>query len=182
VQVDSSGTFASSAVGFLERARPQLYANRDTPACFRQAVRCSSLRSSSVLYPRTPSILRFFLHNVFNTVLDLLCPSLARASSIDTSGHAGYHSYTIIDQFIASIILSKPVSQWRYRWFLIPLQLFAALNILLVAYSRVYEGSHWLTDALGGYLMGALFLALLIFLYRWTLDRLAKRHDKRLVE
>jgi hypothetical protein len=45
----------------------------------------------------------FFLHNVFNTQLDFVCPSLALAASIDTSGHAGYHGYTIIDQFIASI-------------------------------------------------------------------------------
>jgi membrane-associated phospholipid phosphatase len=84
--------------------------------------------------------------------------------------------------FLLYLSLSKPVSEWRYRWLLIPFQLYAMLNILLVGFSRVYEGSHWLTDALAGYLAGALWLVLLIFLYRWTLDRLTKWYAKRVAE
>jgi membrane-associated phospholipid phosphatase len=84
--------------------------------------------------------------------------------------------------FLLYLSLSKPVSEWRYRWILIPLQLYAALNILFIGYSRVYEGSHWLTDVFGGYLMGALFLGLLIVLYRWTLDKLTERHEKRVLQ
>jgi len=56
------------------------------------------------------------------------------------------------------------------------------LNILVIGYSRVVEGSHWLTDALGGYLDGALWLVLLIFLYRWTLDMLTKRRAMSMLE
>ncbi len=96
------------------------------------------------------------------------------------SGHVIYA--VVYYGFLLYLSLTKPVSQWRYRWLLIPFQLFAVLNILLIGYSRVYEGSHWLTDVLGGYLMGALLLALLIFLYRWTLDRLTKRRARRLLE
>ena len=84
--------------------------------------------------------------------------------------------------FLLYLSFTKPVSQWRYRWLLIPFQLYAALNILLVGYSRVYEGSHWLTDVLGGYLAGALWLVLLIVLYRWSLERMTSWYDKRQAE
>jgi len=81
--------------------------------------------------------------------------------------------------FLLYVSFTKPVSQWRYRWILIPFQVYAALNILFIGYSRVLEGSHWLTDALAGYLTGALWLVLLIFLYRWTLDRMIKWYARR---
>ncbi len=84
--------------------------------------------------------------------------------------------------FLLYLSFTKPVSQWRYRWILIPFQLYAALNILFIGYSRVLEGSHWLIDALAGYLTGALCLALLIVLYRWTLDKLNTWYAKRLLE
>jgi len=96
------------------------------------------------------------------------------------SGHAMHD--VVFYGFLLYVSLTKPVSQWRYRWILIPFQAYAALNILLIGFSRVYEGSHWLTDALGGYLTGALLLALLIFLYRWTLDRLTTWYEKRHAE
>ena len=84
--------------------------------------------------------------------------------------------------FLLYLSFTKPISEWRYRWILIPFQIFAVLNILLVGYSRVLEGSHWLTDASGGYLAGALWLTALIFLYRWTIDTLTKRRSGKLQE
>jgi len=81
--------------------------------------------------------------------------------------------------FLLYLSLTKPISQWRYRWLLIPFQLYFVLNILFIGYSRVLEGSHWLNDALGGYLAGALSLVLLIFLYRWTLDRMTRWYARR---
>lgn len=81
--------------------------------------------------------------------------------------------------FLLFLSFTRPVRHWRYRWTLIPLQLFALLNILLIGYSRVYEGEHWLFDVLGGYLSGALWLALFIFLYQWTTRMLEKRRAKK---
>ena len=81
--------------------------------------------------------------------------------------------------FLLYLSLIKPIRQWRYRWILIPLQIYAVLNILLIGYSRVVEGSHWLTDVLGGYLSGALLLVLLIVLYCWTLLRLTHWNASR---
>ncbi len=77
--------------------------------------------------------------------------------------------------FLLYLSFTKPVREWRYHWLLLPLQIFAVLNILLVGYARVEAGSHWITDALAGYLSGGLLLFLFISLYCWTTDKLARR-------
>lgn len=84
--------------------------------------------------------------------------------------------------FLLFLSFTKPVREWRYRWVLIPLQVFAVLNIVLMGYSRIYQGEHWLSDVLGGYLSGALWLALFIFLYQLTTNMLERRRARRLAE
>lgn len=84
--------------------------------------------------------------------------------------------------FIVYLSFTEPMREWRYRWVLIPLQIFAVLNILLMGYSRIYEGEHWLSDTLGGYISGALWLALFICLYQLTTNKLEERRARRLAE
>ena len=47
-----------------------------------------------------------------------------------------------------------------------------ALVILLMGPSRIYQGQHWFSDVMGAYLLGSLWLALTIKLYRWGKPRL----------
>ena len=84
--------------------------------------------------------------------------------------------------FLLFLSFTKPVREWRYHWVLIPFQVFAVLNILLMGYSRVYEGEHWVSDVLGGYLSGALWLTLFIFLYMLATNKLEERRAKRVTE
>jgi membrane-associated phospholipid phosphatase len=78
------------------------------------------------------------------------------------SGHVSHDVVTY--GFLLYVTLSEPVRSWRYRWLLIPFQLLFVFDLLTIGYSRVLEGDHWLLDIVGGYLLGALWLALFIFL------------------
>jgi membrane-associated phospholipid phosphatase len=44
--------------------------------------------------------------------------------------------------------------------------------ILMIGASRIYLGAHWLSDVMGGYIFGAVFLGIFIFI-----DRLLKQRD-----
>ncbi len=58
----------------------------------------------------------------------------------------------------------------RVRWVIV---IICALLIVLVGPSRVYLGAHWATDVAGGYIVGAIWLLVLIFTYETVLERFA---------
>jgi len=42
---------------------------------------------------------------------------------------------------------------------------------LMMGLSRIYQGQHWFSDVMGAYLLGSLWLALIIRVYRWGKPR-----------
>ena len=56
-------------------------------------------------------------------------------------------------------------------WARTALLFFFGLVILLMGLSRMYLGQHWFSDVMGAYLLGSLWLAFTIKLYRWGKPR-----------
>ena len=96
------------------------------------------------------------------------------------SGHVEFA--VVFYGFLLFLSFTKPVREWRYRWVLIPFQVYAVFDILTVGIARITELDHWLTDVLGAYFEGALYLIAFIFLYQWTISKLEERRAKRLAE
>jgi membrane-associated phospholipid phosphatase len=96
------------------------------------------------------------------------------------SGHVTHD--VVCYGFLLFLTFTKPARQWRFRWVLIPFQLFFIYDLLSIGISRVMEGDHWLFDVLGGYLTGVLWLLLFIFLYRWATDRWNHYRQKKMAE
>jgi membrane-associated phospholipid phosphatase len=93
------------------------------------------------------------------------------------SGHSEHD--VVYYGFLLYLSFTKPVRQWRYYRFLLPFQIIAAFIIVAIGYSRIYEGSHWFTDVLGGYISGAVLLMAVIWLYRWATAKLVERRAKK---
>lgn len=83
------------------------------------------------------------------------------------SGHTLH--YTVFYGFLIFVVGVNFRPSWPRALAIILL----ALPIALIGLSRVYLGEHWVTDVVGGYLIGALFLAPLIYAYIWTKQRFA---------
>ena len=81
------------------------------------------------------------------------------------SGHVLH--YTMFYGFLAFVIFMNFRASWR-RNALVGLCL--AL-VVLVGPSRIYLGEHWLTDVVGGYILGGLCLTPLILGYLWAKER-----------
>ncbi len=94
------------------------------------------------------------------------------------SGHSCY--MMAFYGFLLFLSFTKPVRESKYRWLAIPVQLWAILNILLVGFARIWEGEHWVTDVIGGYLHGAIWLTLFIVLYRWLMPKVQKHKIKKM--
>lgn len=85
------------------------------------------------------------------------------------SGHTEHD--VVYYGYLLYLSLTWKVRHWRCSWLLLPLQVYAVFDILAIGFSRIELGDHWLTDVLGGYLEGAIYLCFFIFLYH-LVDRI----------
>jgi undecaprenyl-diphosphatase len=81
------------------------------------------------------------------------------------SGHTLH--FTVFYGFLIFVIATNYRPSWQRNALI---AVFAVL-IALVGLSRIYLGEHWLSDVVGGYLVGALCLVPLIAGYLWTRER-----------
>jgi membrane-associated phospholipid phosphatase len=93
------------------------------------------------------------------------------------SGHSCH--MMVFYGFLLFLSFTRPVREWKYRWALIPLQIYAIITVLIMGFARIWEGEHWITDVAGGYLDGLIWMLLFIFLYSWTTRKLNERRERK---
>jgi undecaprenyl-diphosphatase len=97
--------------------------------------------------------------------VDLVHVSSRLASGGFPSGHA-LGALAICGYFV--FLVHERV---RGRALRIALTTILILFIALMGWSRIYEGQHWPSDVIGGYLLGGIWLALTIRIYRGLVHR-----------
>lgn len=91
------------------------------------------------------------------------------AMQLPTGGFPSGHVLNLTAVFGFLIYLSvMRIRDVRIR---LPLVVLLAMPILTIGIARVYDGAHWPSDVLGGYLIGAIWLALTIEIYHWARQR-----------
>ncbi|HEY0756784.1 MAG TPA: phosphatase PAP2 family protein [Ktedonobacteraceae bacterium] len=96
------------------------------------------------------------------------------------SGHSCH--MMVFYGFLFFLTLTPSVKQWRHQWLVLLLQIWALLNIGIMGLARLWEGEHWVLDIVGGYLDGAIWMALFIFLYMLTTNKLEQRKRRKMLE
>jgi membrane-associated phospholipid phosphatase len=99
-------------------------------------------------------------------------PEMVRvAMDLPTGGFPSGHVLNLTAIFGFLIYLTIVLlSDVRWRSLLVAL---LAVPILTIGIARIYDGAHWPSDVLGGYLIGGIWLGLTIQIYRWAKARFA---------
>jgi len=84
------------------------------------------------------------------------------------SGHS-FFTFLILGLVTYFALRELPKTGWRVLFLAV-----AAALTLLLGLSRIYLGAHWLSDVLGGYLIGSVFLISLIRIYQAFKNHLIK--------
>jgi undecaprenyl-diphosphatase len=81
------------------------------------------------------------------------------------SGHVLY--YTAFFGFL----LFLAYTLFKHSWWRTLMLIILVSMIALIGLSRIYEGQHWASDVIAAYLLGSVWLAMSILIYRWGKPR-----------
>jgi membrane-associated phospholipid phosphatase len=101
-----------------------------------------------------------------------IVPLIDRPRPSFPSGHV--LNLTAIFGFLIFLVIVT-VGNTALRWLL---SVALAVPVLTIGFARVYDGAHWPSDVLGGYLIGGIWLGLTIALYQ-ALSQRFRRHRQR---
>jgi undecaprenyl-diphosphatase len=119
-------------------------------SCFTLAVFCPDLLNI---------LMKILIHRARPTSEDVKVLSTFTQSSFP-SGHV-VHYVVFFGFLIAAMVVNKNISSfWRFF-----VGIFSAFLIVTVSISRIYLGAHWVTDVLGGYLFGLVYLGIILKFY-----------------
>jgi undecaprenyl-diphosphatase len=90
-------------------------------------------------------------------------------SELPTSAFPSGHvlTFTVMCGYFAFLAHTLLKPSWERTALLVVIPVLA----LLMGLSRIYQGQHWFSDVMGAYLLGSLWLALIIRVYRWGKPR-----------
>ena len=156
--------FAVSTVGYMHITIPVvlctalifLFCGYRREALFTALTLCSGLISS---------VVKYFVNRPRPTSDLVRVIEITRQQSFP-SGHVMF--YTVFFGMLIYLMYRLKQLPQAIR---LSISILSASMIILISISRIYLGAHWLTDVLAGYLLGFLFLNLLIWLYRQNEQR-----------
>ena len=95
------------------------------------------------------------LVNVLNQLKDYSFPSGHVLFFVTFFGFLLFLAYTLL----------------KHSWWRTGLLVMLVGMVALIGPSRIYEGQHWASDVVGAYLLGSVWLALSVLIYRWGKPR-----------
>lgn len=115
---------------------------------------------ATLLAPVVDAVIKLIIHRPRPDGNGILILDPQRISSSFPSGHVMFYT-VFFGLLFTTMFFVKKIPKWT-KYLIITISL--AL-IILISLSRVYLGAHWVTDTIGGYLFGFIFLSILLYFY-----------------